>query len=127
MQAVSRKAPAQVWSKASLTVRGGLSAGALLQPRSKYSEKGLSTSGRAWPAPSLSLGPPIQEVTKEASAKGDLKPLQIPHLRARKTHLWAELRVLLQSTQVPCNEQKAGDAHEVQHLLDPPSGLAIDS
>lgn len=83
-------------------------------------------SGRAWPAPSLSLGPSIQAVTKQVSARGDLKPLQIPHLRERKIHCWAELRVLLQSTQVTGNEQKEGDAHKVQHLLDLPPGLAMD-
>ena len=65
-------------------------------------------------------------MTKEASARGDLKTLQIPHLTERKTHCWAELRVLLQSTQVPCNEQKAGDAREVQHLLNLLPGLARD-
>lgn len=119
--------PTQVWSKASQTVHGGLSSGTLLQLRSNWSEKGLSTPGRPWPVPSLSLGPSIQAVTKEASAWGDLKPLQIPHLRdLKKTHCWAELHVLLQSTQDPCNEEKAGDAHKVQHLLDLPPGLAID-
>lgn len=55
-----------------------------------------------------------------------MKPPQSPHLRERKTHCWAELHVLLQSTQVPCNKQKAGDAHKVQHLLYLPPGLAID-
>jgi len=100
----------------------GLMPGVLLQPGSDWSEKGLSTSGRAWPAHSLLPGPSVQAVTKEASARGDLKPLQIPH--PRKSHCWAELCVLLQNTQVPRSQQKAGDAHKAQHPRDLPPGLA---
>lgn len=83
-------------------------------------------SGRAWPMPSSSPGTSSQAVTKEASAGGDLKPLQIPHLRQNKTCCWAELHVLLQSTQVPYNEQNAEDVHKVQCLLDLPPGLAAN-
>lgn len=62
MQDVSRKAPAQVWSKMSPSVHGGLSAGALLQLRSVGWRKGYLR----------------QAETKVASARWDLKPLQIP-------------------------------------------------
>lgn len=120
-QGVSRKAPAQVLSKAPQTVRGGFSAGRLLQLRSTGSEKGLSAPGRAWPAASLSLGPSIQAVTEEGPARGDLQPMQVPRTRERKTRCRTELRVLRQSTRVPCNEQKAGGCSQSPASPQPPA------